>query len=176
MEQKPVNVAPVLTGKIEDLDGYIHEAYDNQINYYWKSSSHNKKSYKRYRTWTIILGGLVTLVASLTTAWFVTDNPPLETIFTVGTPLLAVTLTIISGLSQSFQWGATWRDMVINAQRLQLERDRFLATDPAQRDYLQEIQIINEMVLDETQTFFQRVLDSEVIPSRNVPVKPGAAP
>jgi hypothetical protein len=32
------------------------------------------------------------------------------------------------------------------------------------------------MVLDETQTFFQRVLDSEVIPSRNVPVKPGAAP
>lgn len=65
--------------------------------------------------------------------------------------------------------------MVINAQRLQKERDRFLATDPAERDYLQEIQIINEMVLDGTQTFFQRVLDSEVIPSRYASVKPGTA-
>lgn len=66
--------------------------------------------------------------------------------------------------------------MVINAQRLQQERDRFLATDPTQRNYIHEIQIINEMVLDETQTFFQRVLDSEVIPSRTVPAKPGVNP
>lgn len=79
----------------------------------------------------------------------------MHTIFTIATPLLA--------------------GMVINAQRLQKERDRFLATDPAERDYLQEIQIINEMVLDGTQTFFQRVLDSEVIPSRYTSVKPGTA-
>lgn len=59
--------------------------------------------------------------------------------------------------------------MVINAQRLERERDRFLATDPASRNYIQELQIINEMILDETQVFFQRVLDSEVIPSKTLP-------
>ena len=177
MEQKSVEQAEqVLTGKLEDLDSYIHQSYDNQINYYWRSSSQNKKNYKRYRTWTIILGALVTLVASLTTAEFITRNETVHTVFTIGTPLLAATLTIINSLSQSFQWGSTWRDTVINAQRLVKERDRFLATDSPQRNYLQEIQIINEMVLDETQTFFQRVLDSEVIPSRNAPVNPGAAP
>jgi hypothetical protein len=156
--------APILTGKIDDLDKYIHQTYDDQISYYWRSSTWNKKNYKRYRTWTILLGALVTLVASLTTAKFITDNPLLSILFTVGTPILAATLTIINGLSQNFQWGATWRDMTVNAQQLEAERDRFLATAPADRKYLEELQVINNLVLTETQSFFHRVLDSEVIP------------
>ncbi|HJS19762.1 MAG TPA: DUF4231 domain-containing protein [Anaerolineales bacterium] len=165
MFKKPAPPSTItITGKIDDLDKYIHRTYDDKISYYWRSSTWNKKNYKRYRTWTIVLGALVTLVASLTTAQFITSNAVLSILFTVGTPLLAATLTIISGLSQNFQWGATWRDMTVNAQRLETERDRFLATAPADRKYLEELQVINDLVLTETQSFFQRVLDSEVIP------------
>ena len=168
MAQKTVEISSsTLTGKIDDLDKYIHQTYNHHIDYYWRSSTWNKKNFKRYRTGTTILGALVTLVASLTTAEFITSNDLLSILFTVGTPVLAATLTIISGLSQNFQWGATWRDMVINAQRLELQRDRFLATDAASRDYQKELDVINEMVLDETHSFFQRVLDSETIPSRS---------
>ena len=161
----------LLTGKIGDLDKYVCETYAKRIDYYWKASRLNKKNFKRYRYWTTILGALVTLIASLTTSSFITSSLILETLFTVATPILAATLTIISGISQNFQWGATWRDMVVNAQRLEKERDRFLATDAANRNYLQELQIINETVIDETQSFFQRVLDSEVIPSRTREMK-----
>lgn len=152
--------------KVETLDDYVKRTYKEKIDYYWRASSTNKKNFKRYRYWTTILGSLVTLVASLTTSEFIQSDDFLATLFTVSTPVLAAVLTVISGISQNFQWGATWRDMVVNAQRLEKERDRFLATAAADRNYVQELQIINETIMDETQSFFQRVLDSEVIPAR----------
>jgi hypothetical protein len=163
-----------LTGKIEDIDKYVHQAYDKQIDWYWKASGINRASYKRYRTWTIVLGALVTLIASLTTSEFVTSYPLLKTIFTIATPVLAAVLTIINTLSQNFQWGATWRDMVINASRLQREKSRFLATNPEERRYKDELVLIDEIVLEETQAFFRRILDTEAVPlespnNRNTP-------
>ena len=158
-----------LAGKIEDLDKYVHELYDKQIDWYWNSSKFNRKNYKRYRYWTTVLGALVTVIASLATAEFVRSNTVLDRIFTLATPALAATLTIISGLSQNFQWGATWRDMVVNDQLLQRERDRFLSTDPKDRKYQEELNRINEIMLEETHTFFQRVLDSEVVPAKSSP-------
>jgi len=170
MSDNPIQQeSEVPTEKEETLDEYVKRTYKEKIDYYWKASSTNKKNFKRYRYWTTILGSLVTLVASLTTSEFIQSDEILATLFTVSTPILAAILTVISGISQNFQWGATWRDMVVNAQRLQKERDRFLATAPADHNHVQELQIINETVLDETQTFFQRVLDSEVIPARTAP-------
>ena len=154
------------TSIVQDLDKYVMETYNKRIDYYWGAGRANKRYFKRYRYWTTILGALVTLVASLTTSNFIASDKFLSPLFTISTPILAAALTIISGISQNFQWGATWRDMVVNAQRLEKERDRFLATDKANRNYLQELHVINETVMDETQSFFQRVLDSEVIPSR----------
>ncbi len=159
----------VQTEKAETLDDYVTRTYKAKIDYYWRASSSNKKNFKRYRYWTTILGSLVTLVASLTTSAFIQSDKFLALLFTVSTPILAAILTVISGLSQNFQWGATWRDMVINAQRLEKERDRFLATALTDRNYVHELQIINETIMDETQSFFQRVLDSEVIPARSAP-------
>ena len=150
-----------------NLDEYVLKNYQGKIEYYWNASRSNKLNYKRYRSSTTILGALVTLVASLATAEFVTSIDWLGTAFIVATPLLAAALTIITGLSQSFQWGSTWRDMVVNAQRLEKERDRFLSTAPGQRDYQKELDTLNEIVLEETQTFFQRVLDSEVVPTKS---------
>ena len=31
-----------LTGKIDDLDKYVHRAYEKQIDWYWKASGSNK--------------------------------------------------------------------------------------------------------------------------------------
>lgn len=160
-----------LTGKIEDKDKYVHQAYDKQIDWYWKASTANKTSYKRYRFWTVVLGALVTLIASLTTTELISNNKLLDSIFTLLTPALAATLTIINTLSQNFQWGAAWRDMVINASRLQREKSRFLATDPQERDYKNELVLIDEIVLEETQAFFRRILDTEAVPTESPDVE-----
>ena len=44
---------------------HIDERYKNAIAYYWKASRNNKKWYKFTRSFTVILGALLTLIASL---------------------------------------------------------------------------------------------------------------
>jgi hypothetical protein len=143
---------------------YVLNQYKSKIDYYWGASSSNKRSYKRYRSWTIFLGSLVTLVSSISAAEFVQNPEWLRIVFAIATPVIAATLTIINGLGQNFHWGSTWRDMVINATRLEKERDRFLATKQDKRDVEKELEILNSIVLEETRNFFQRVLDSEIKP------------
>jgi hypothetical protein len=148
-------------------ENYILDKYKSKIDYYWAASRSNKNAFKRYRTWTIILGSLVTLVSSISAAEFFQEPELVKNIFSVATPVIAATLTIISGLGQNFHWGSTWRDMVINATRLEKERDRFLATKSENRDFEKELDILNSIVLEETRSFFQRVLDSEMKPQNH---------
>jgi hypothetical protein len=143
---------------------YILNLYKSKIDYYWSASRSNKNAYKRYRTWAIILGSLVTLISSLSAYEFFQKPEWLHLIFSIATPVIAATLTVIGGLGQNFHWGATWRDMVVNATRLEKERDRFLATKPERRNFVKELDILNSIVLEETMNFFQRVLDSEIKP------------
>ena len=83
------------------------------------------------------------------------------------TPVCAAILTIVGGLANSFYWGATWRDMMINAANLEKERDDYIATKPDKRDVKKELEKLNGLILNETDRFFQRVLDSEVIPQND---------
>ena len=152
-------------GSKELADDYLLKKYKDQINYYWGASNSNKKSYKRYRSLTIILGALVTLVSSISSAEFIASSDVLRTIFAIGTPLVAVVLTIINGFAQSFHWGATWRDMVFGAQQLQKELDRILATPPEKRDHVKELETLNGLIIEETRGFFRRVLESEAVPA-----------
>jgi hypothetical protein len=142
----------------------ILERYQKAIKYYWGASYHNKISYKRSRFAIIILGALVTLMSSLSSASFIGGNEVLKISFAVVTPLMAALLAIIGGFAQSFHWGAAWRDMVMNAQKLEKARDLFLATKPEARDLKKELDTMHSMVIKETRDFFQRVLDSEVKP------------
>ena len=105
----------------------------------------------------------MTLISSISAAQFIQNVEVLRIGFAILTPVLAASLTIINGLGQNFHWGATWRDMVVNAARLEMERDRFLAT-PQSRDCEKELATLNGIVLEETKNFFQRVLDSEIKP------------
>jgi len=159
-ETKPESISKVAV--IDDK--YVLDKYQGSIKYYWSASNKNKKSYKSSRSLTIILGALVTLISSISTASFIEDSPSLNVFFSVLTPVIAAALTIIGGFTQSFHWGATWRDMIVNAERLEKERDRFLATKPEERDLQNELEILNSIVIEETRNFFQRVLNSEVKP------------
>jgi hypothetical protein len=145
-------------------DQYVLDMYKKKIDYYWNASRSNKKLYKNYRAWTIILGALVTLISSISAAAFPQKPDWLRILFEVATPVIAATLTVVSGLGQNFHWGATWRDMVVNGTRLEKERDRFLATPAEKRNLQKELDTLNSIVLEETRNFFQRVLDSEVKP------------
>jgi len=142
----------------KSTDDYVLQRYDNAIQYYWESSANNKRSYKVTRSLVVILGAIVTLVASLLSAEFITSNPFWHNTFAVAAPVLAAILTIAGGLSQSFQWGAAWHDMVLNAERLERERDRIRVTKPEERDPAKELSILNDLVISETETFFQRIL------------------
>lgn len=167
-----------LDGKIVDKNAYVHSAYESALNYYRSARRKTKRSYKTYRFLSIFLGSLVTLISSLSVTSYVQDRPVVAGIFAVATPVIAATLSVITGLSQSFQWGSSWRDMSVHAQKITIERDRFLASEPETRDHVKELAILNNLLLNETESFFQRILDSQMgdrtPPSKNgeEPIKP----
>ncbi|PQP34843.1 hypothetical protein C6A37_05640, partial [Desulfobacteraceae bacterium SEEP-SAG9] len=116
--------------KGHDMNKYISDRYETAINYYWAASRSNKAWYKTTRSLTIIFGALVTLIASLTSSEIIIQFEFTKTLFSIGTPVLAATLTIIAGFSQSFQYGSAWQNMVLTAQQLQKEYDNYLVTPP----------------------------------------------
>lgn len=150
-----------------EMDEHIQKRYEDAINYYWGASRANKLWYKRTRSYTVILGALVTLIASLTTSTIIDkcinlpytdDCIDLKMVFALGTPILAAVLTAIAGFSQSFQWGSTWQNMVLTAQQLQKEYDRYLVSPIAERNYNREVDILNAFVINESRGFFDRML------------------
>jgi len=132
------------------------DRYQERIRYYAQASQHNKRAYKTARYLAVVLGALVTLLASLSSAYFIRGTW-LETGFDILTPLLAAGLAIVGGFSQNFQWGAAWSDMRIAAERLESERDRISVTPPDQIDAVRELALLDAMVLDETRGFFRLV-------------------
>ena len=56
--------------------------------------------------------------------------------------------------------------MILNASNLEKERDVFLATNPDERDIKTELEKLNKIIIQETDRFFKRVLDSEVTPDK----------
>jgi hypothetical protein len=151
-------VAPALTNP--DFKKVVLDRYDERIVYYWKMSRYNKRSYKATRYLMIVLGALVTLISSLSSADFIKSGKGLAIAFAVLTPLLAASLAIVGGVSQSFQWGAAWSDMVITASRMEKECDRIAVTDPEHIDPIRELALLDDLVITETQGFFQRLLGS----------------
>jgi hypothetical protein len=133
------------------------DRYQERIKYYSKASQNNKRAYKTARYLTVVLGALVTLLASLSSAYFIRGTW-LETGFDILTPLLAAGLAVVGGFSQNFQWGATWSDMRIAAERLATERDRISVTPPGQIDAVKETALLDAMVMEETKVFFQRLV------------------
>ena len=154
--------------KKQEEIAYVLNRYESSIKYYWKSSTHNRKAYKSLRSLTIILGATLTLITSISSADFITSNELLKLNLTIASPILAAILTIASGFAQSFHWGATWRDMVLSAEQLEKERDRFKVTQPEDIDLTKEVSILNELVIDETTNFFQRILNSSKISKNSV--------
>ena len=134
---------------------YVIKRYDDAISYYWKASRFNRRLYKWTRYLVIVLGALVTLLASISSASGLAGMP--ATIVAVATPVLAAALTIIGGLSQSFQWGAAWQEMVLTAERLERERDRIFV---ARGDPEADLEILHTLVLQESEGFFMRILGS----------------
>ena len=117
----------------DEWSQHVESRYKEAIAYYWKASQTNKQTYKTTRVLTVVLGAMVTLIASLSSSEFITHDSFWNPVFAFGTPILAAMLTIIAGFSQSFQWGSAWQNMVLTAQRLEKERDRFLVTDLSPR-------------------------------------------
>jgi hypothetical protein len=144
--------------KQEMTHEYVRDRYDKAIAYYWKASRNNKRAYKFTRILVLVFGALVTLASSLASAEFVAASPGWDRAFSIGTPLLAASLAFLGGFSQTFQWGAAWQDMVLTAERLEKERDRFMVTKPEDLNPSDEMNLLNDFVLAESQGFFERIL------------------
>lgn len=144
------------------MDVLIMDRYQETIKYYWNSSKSNKQWYKITRSLTIILGATLTLIASLSSSEFFTGNS-LEIIFAFATPILAALLTIIAGFSQSYQWGSTWQNMVLTAERLQKEFDSYVVTPDTERNLKEEAIKLNDFIIEESSGFFERMLGTPQI-------------
>jgi len=149
-----------------EKDTLIQKRYRETISYYWHASNSNKRWYKLTRSLTVIFGALVTLISSLSSSEIIAESSTLEKVFALGTPVLAASLTVVAGFSQSFQWGSTWQNMVVTAEILQKEFDRYLVTPENERDYSKETEKLNEYVISESKGFFERMLGT-AIPADN---------
>jgi hypothetical protein len=138
---------------------YVEQRYQSAIRYYWRVGARNKRAYKWSRYLTIVLGAAVTLFASLSAAQL---PDAYGRAVTVATPLLAALSAIIGGFSQSFQWGASWREMVLTAERLEAERDRLAVTPDDELDLRREVALVNQLVQRESSQFFDRVMGSSL--------------
>ncbi len=153
--------------KDNEMDIYIQNRYKKSMNYYWKASKNNKKWYKWTRTLTVIIGALLTLIASLSSSSII-EEIGLQTVFDLATPILAAFLTIVAGFSQSFQWGSTWQNMILTAQQLEKEYDRFSVTPIANRNYEEEAEKLNRFVIKESEGFFDRMLGTGIPSTKKV--------
>jgi len=54
--------------------------------------------------------------------------------------------------------GAAWQDMVLTAEHLEKERDRFMVSEPEDLNLPEEMNLLNDFVLTESQGFFERIL------------------
>lgn len=154
--QQPVPTPP----GTEESKTYLIKRYDDQIGYYWRASRRNKRAYKASRVLTVVLGAVVTLSASMSSASFI-EGTGWKVVFAVMTPLLAALLAIAGGFSQSFQYGAAWSDMVMTAEQLAAERDRLTVTPAADIDAAAELGILNNLIVAESRNFFDRILGSQ---------------
>ena len=77
---------PARAPDVPDVNRYVLERYSKRAACYWQASRHNKRAYKVMRYLTVILGALVTLLSSLSSADFVQGS--LEVGFAVLTPHL----------------------------------------------------------------------------------------
>jgi len=133
---------------------YVLKRYEDAIGYYWRASGHNKRVYTFARYLVIVFGAAVTLFATLSASGQLTSHA----VWNYITPVLAAVLTILSTLLQTFQWEATWREMVLTAEQLEKEHDRIRVVEPAKLDAAKELDHLNNLVLEESQGFFDRVL------------------
>lgn len=137
---------------------YVLGRYQKQIDYYWESSKRNKLGYKWTRYLTIILGAIVTIIASLSSAAFIENSVFLDKSFAIATPVLAGILSIVGGLSQTFQWGAAWREMVLTAETLEMAFDEIKVTPPEKFGPQKHLDYLNTLVIKESEGFFSRSL------------------
>jgi len=135
----------------------VLQRYKESIEFYWRSSRRNKRGYKITRYLTVLLGSLVTLISSLSAADFIKSSSAWALSFSILTPVFAAILAIVGGFSQSFQWGPTWREMVLAAEELTKERDRINLTPAEKLDPLEELSRLDDLVLQETRGFFERI-------------------
>jgi Protein of unknown function (DUF4231) len=136
-----------------DSRTYVLQRYERAIEYYWSASRINKRWYKWTRYLTVILGAAVTLLASISSSQLITGR--WSTSVAVVTPITAAILTVVGGLSQTFQWGAAWQEMVLTAERLERQRDRVMVTTT---DPLHDLEALHSLVLGESRGFFTRIL------------------
>lgn len=134
---------------------YVLDRINERVEYYWNSSKRNKRAFKGTRYLGVTLGAIVTMGSSV--QGLLPDDGNWSLAINIATPVIAAILTVTSGLSQSFHWGAAWREMVMTATRLEDERDRIVLTPEEQLDPAAEMAKINTLVEKETRGFFDRI-------------------
>jgi hypothetical protein len=150
-------------GKIEDFDKFVSENYHSQINYYWTSASKNKKNYRVYRVLPIFLGAFLTFTTAISSTDYIAKNEIYRAVFAIGTPLLAVLLTITNELSKITNWSINWRDSNLTALRLEKELNRFLTTKVDEREYQKELEKIYDITSKEAKEFFNRTTSDNTL-------------
>jgi len=149
--------------ELDDLNNYILRTYRENIDLSWRNAASSKRTYYLNRIMPILLGGILTFATTISSTQYISANETLKAIFAIATPLLAVALTVTNELTKINKPAESWRDMVVFAEKLEKERDRFLATKPGKRNHKKELDKIRSLVIRESRTFFRRTLEVDAL-------------
>ena len=136
-------------------EDYVVCRFEENITWYQKRAKKYKNTYSCIRWSIIILGAITTLFSTL----LATESIDwLKGIVAYIPAFSAAFLTILTGVSQSFKYGHTWKEMMLNAVNLDRELDSYLKDpEPDERKYLETL---HKYIIEETESFFDRILGS----------------
>ena len=153
---------------IVDRDFVIKE-YQKTLNYYLSAAKKMERNYKYSRYFPVILGGLISLLSTISIASFVESIESVRVGLALGTIILASIQAMLSELLGRQNWGSHWKRLHINAHRIQKEYHRMLSTPEDKMNYKMELSIVNEIVLAETFAGVRSTLgEDEELPISNV--------
>ena len=103
--------------KILDMNQYIEERLDNQIQWYSQKSQHSQKMYKSFQVTEIIIAASIPLLSG-----YATDC----TVIAVIVGVLGAIIAIIETISKLFKWHENWIEYRTTCELLKYHKYLFL--------------------------------------------------
>lgn len=109
-----------------DIQKYMTDRVDDQLDYYKNAASTAKRSHFRMQTAIIVLGLLVPVVTNLPSEWTLLGAGDISTHLRIAVTVLSLTLAILTGLANFRKPGDLWLTYRMTEELIKHEKYLFV--------------------------------------------------